>query len=439
MLNYPFKKIMSAGSIYLLLLFPLVVGAQARVMTLEEVLQAGLDNSRQLQVSAARIAAAQAKVAQYRDQLAPSLVYSGSYYRLSDNITPFETPLFSIPVLNNQTQNRIALSETVFTGFRAKNTIEAGTFLANAAKFDADRDKADVKINLISAALNLYKLQEAVKVLDRNLAAAINRQTDLTNLRTQGLAIDNDVLKSELAVAQIQSAITETDNAIRAAQFSLSVLCNLPENTEIRIDSSSVFAAVENQVSLQDYLSNASNTAGVRASKERSAAAARQIAVSKGIMLPVVTLGANYYYNNPNQRQFPITDKFIGTWDVGVGVSWTLSGFYTSRHMIQESRANQIQNEALSLQLTDAVRSDIAANFYSWQSGLQKINTADKAVLSATENQRILQLRQTQQIATASDLLEADALLLQSQINAVSARADARSAWYRLQKSAGRL
>ncbi len=106
---------------------------------------------------------------------------------------------------------------------------------------------------------------------------------------------------------------------------------------------------------------------------------------------------------------------------------------------MEESRANQIQSEALGVQLRDAARNDIAANFYNWQTARNKISVADKSVLSAMENQRINQLRQVEQVASATDLLEADALLLQSQINAVTSRVDARSAWYRLQKSAGRL
>lgn len=431
----------SATTLGLLLtiFLPFSMQAQVRTLTLDEVVSLGVSNSRQLQVSAAKLAAAQAKVAQYRDQFIPSLTYTGSYYRLSDNVKPFETPLFTVPILLNQTQNRFALNEVIFTGFRAKNTIEASTFLANAARYDAARDQADVKINLIGATLNLFKLQEARNVFARNLATARNRQTDLTNLRTQGLAVDNDVLKSELAIAQLEAAQTETDNAIRAAQFALATLCNLPETTDIQIDSATVFAAQESAISLEEYLAGATNTAVVKAAQERNAAAVKQIAISKGVMLPLINVGANYYYNNPNQRQFPIEDKFIGTWDVGVGVTWNLSSFYTSRHQVEESRANQVQGEALANQLTDGVRTDIAGNFYTWQTTLAKIGVADKSVVSATENQRITQLRQTQQIATATDLLEADALLLQAQINAVTTRVDARAAWYRLQKSAGRL
>lgn len=413
--------------------------AQTRNMSLEEVVQLGVSHSRQLQVSNAKVLAAQARIAQYRDQLVPAINYSGSYYRLSDNVTPFETPFFSVPVLLNQSQHRVALSETIFTGFRAKNTIEAGVFLANAARFDAARDQADVKLNLIAAALNLYKLQEARKVFELNLSTARTRQNDLNHLRTQGLAVDNDVFKSELSVAQLEVALSESDNAIRAAQFSLALLCNLPEDTGIRLDSASILVATQGEGSLEDYLAGASNTAGVRAARERSSASGKQVDVSRGAVLPMVNVGANYYYNNPNIRQFPATDKFIGTWDAGVGVTWNISSLYTSRHSVEESRANQIQYEAAANQLSDAARTDIATQYYSLQSATQKIAVADQSVLSATENQRITQLRQREQVATATDLLEADAMLLQAQINAVSTRVDARAAWFRLQKSAGRL
>lgn len=429
----------------LLPVVPQSVTAQVRVLRLDEVIDLGLANSKSLQISSAKAAAAQAKTAQTHDATFPTVSYNGSYARLSENIDPFaitlpsgETQVLN-PVIPNQYLNRLSITEPVFTGLRALNTIRATEFLEQAARFDLERDRKDVQLNLTAAAINLYKLQSALKVVDKNLTTAQNRLTDTYHLRDQGLALDNDVLRSELAVTQLETAKLETANAIAAAQFNLAILLGLPTEQGIQIDSASLFSGAESAESLDFFLGNAANRADVQAADQRALAASKQVKITQGTYFPLISVGANLYTNRPNQRLFPPQDRFLSTWDAGVNVSWNLSNFYTSRHTVQESKLNFLQAELQRSQLGDAAKSDIANNFYNWQTARQKTLLAEKSVAQALENQRITQLRNTQQIASLSDLLDADALLVQAQINEVGARADARMAYFKLLKSAGKL
>jgi outer membrane protein TolC len=431
-----------------LMVIPFAVFSQkagVRTLTLEEVVQMGLANSKQVQASAARLAAAQAKTLQSRDATIPSLSYTGSYTRLSTNVSPFifhapnGSDIVLNPIIPNNYLNRLSVSEYVFTGLRALNTVKASGFLENAIRFDAEKDKKDVQLNLLNAAVNLYKLQEARRVFDRSLATAQNRQTDARNLRAQGIALDNDVLKTELSVAQLETARDETDNAIAAARYGLNVLLGLPESTPLEIDGASIFKEAASREGLDVFTGNAANRADVQASTQRVFAAEKQVEITKGTRWPLISVGANYYDNRPNQRLFPPEDKFLATWDAGITLSWNLSNLYTSRHNVQEARAGLLQNSLLRDQLTETARTEIANNYYSWVSAEQKIAVAEKAVTQATENQRITNLRSGQQIASTTELLDADTLLLQTQVNQIAARADARLAYFRLLKSAGKL
>jgi outer membrane protein TolC len=426
----------------LLLLTPAIGYSQtqqpARTLTLEEVVQLGMANSKTLQISLARADVAHSKTQQARSTTIPALNYTGSYYRLSDNVTPFETPLFTIPILLNQTLNKVSISEPIFTGFRALNTIKATEFLEKAARIDLEKDKKDVQLNLLSAAINLYKLQEARKVFERSLTTARNRLTDTQNLNKQGLALDNDVLRADLAVTQVETARMETDNALLASQYALATLLGLPTDQPLQIDAASITAAMSGET-LESFLDNATQRADYQAATQRALAASKQADVSKGAYLPLVSIGANLYANNPNQRQFPVEDRFITTWDAGVQVSWNLSGLYTSRFNVQEAKLGSIQANTQRDQIGDAARTDITNNFYAWQTAIQKIALSEKSLTQSTENQRITALRNSQQISSTTDLLDADVLLLQSQINQLSAKADAQLAYFKLLKSAGKL
>lgn len=426
-------------------LLSLPVLAQQRVMTLDEIVAAGLQNSKQLQATTAKSAAAHVKTSQYRNAFIPALNYTGTYLRVSDNIEPFGftlpdgTEKVLNPIILNQYTNRLSVSEPVFTGFRALNTLRAAEFLERAAQLDVAKDRAEVQFNLLSAALNLYKLQAARRAFEQSLPAAQTRLAELSHQRDQGLALDNDVLRAELAVNQLETARLETDNALAAARFGLAVLTGQPENTLLVVDSASVFGSSPDVAGLDSYLERAGQRAEVQSALHRALAAGKQVNVSKGAYLPLISLGANVYDNRPNQRVFPPEDQFKSTWDAGVTVSWNLSGLYTNGRQVEEAKLNQQQAQLLSAQLGEAARTDIANQFYQWKSAESRIALAEKSLSQSLENRRVTEMRQQQQVASVSELLEADTEWVQAQINAISVRTDARLAYFRLLKSSGKL
>jgi outer membrane protein TolC len=73
----------------------------------------------------------------------------------------------------------------------------------------------------------------------------------------------------------------------------------------------------------------------------------------------------------------------------------------------------------------------------TYQTALQKITLAQKSIDQAKENQRIMNLRYNSQVATLTELLEADGLYTQAQLNLVNAQIDAELAYAKLQKSIG--
>lgn len=436
----------------LLLLSSFVLSAQIvqngkeHLISVEELLTNAVGNSKTLQVAAARIAIADAKSDQINAALLPTIAYTGGYTRLSTNVEPFAITFPNgqqevlNPILPNQFVNRISISEPLFTGFRGLNSIELYHILACATRLDAKRDSGELKINVLTAALNLYKLQEAQQIFNANLRTAENRLIDLDNLRKQGIVLNNDVMKAELAKAQIETARIETENNILATQYALCLLAGLPENTPLRIDSSSIFRYLPTQnQDLNALLSGAAQKRpDINALDTRLMASEKQIKISQGSKYPFVTATANLYFNNPNQRVFPPEARFYGTWDIGIALNWNLTNLYTARFHIAEARANHLQNRLQREQLSDAARSEITNNYYTWQTQQQKVKFAEKAIAQATENRRIVEARQAQQIASSTELLDADALLLQTQINRITAQTDERLQYYKLLKSAGK-
>ncbi len=415
----------------------------AKKMTLNEVVNMGLQNSKQLRISAGKVEAIQARVQQVKNQLLPSVNLSTNYTRISDNIEPFKigapgSEKILNPQILNQSYNRIGLQYGIFTGFRAINTLKANEFLAKAAELDVEKDRSEVKLNLINAYYNFYKLIVSKRVLENNLKTLNSRLTDTKNFVANGVALQNDLLKLELNQANLQQNLVDVQSAIDITNFNLDLMIGLPTETQIEIDETSLIA--KNEVTKSSDMIGVAlqNRSELKATALRQSAGERSVEISKGNYYPVVSIGANYDYNLPNQRVFPQQDAFKGTWAAGITASYNLVNLYSTKALVQEQQANLAQTITQKEQLSDAIKMEVNANVSAYQTALQKITLAEKSITQATENQRIMKLRYTSQVATLTELLEADSLFTQAQLNLVNAKVDAELAYSKLMKSLGK-
>jgi outer membrane protein TolC len=436
------KRIFNCILSLLLALTPFLTFSQnIKTLTIEEAIDLGLNSSKQLKLTGAKLDVAKAKRLQYLNAQIPNVTLNSSYYRLSDNVEPFalRSPQgdFVIPQIINQYTNRLSASQVVFGGLRAVNFYESSKFLEKAAELDIDKDKIEVKNNIAAAYLNLYKLQSSHDILEKNGDVLRGRLNDIKNFVKQGTAIENDQLRAELAVSQLDVNKKDIENAIETANFNLDLMLGLPTDTKLELNTSQLFAG-KSVGDVNSYLNGINNRPDLMASDFRSQATAKQVEIVKGGMLPTISVGANAYLNNPNARVFPPSAYFKGTWDVGVSLSYNLTNLYTGKYQIQEAQANVAQANLVKGQMLDAAKMEVNANYYTYQTALEKIQFSEKIIAQATENQRVMKNRYNAQMITIGELLDADFIVIQSNINLAIAKADAELAYFKLLKSVGK-
>ena len=428
----------------LFLALPFIAKSQTvRTITLDEAIKLGLKHSQQLKISGVKYTIATAKREQFWGTQIPAISLVSGYSRLSDNVAPFkfQTPgtsetIILNPQILNQFTNRISAQQVVFSGFRSVNFYKSAEFLEKAAALDIDKDRIEIKNNIAAAYYNLYKLQSSDEILGENLKVLRGRYNDVQNFVKNGTALENDALKSDLAISQLEMAKSDVENGIKVAQYNMCILLGLPTDTRIELDKSKLFP--EKTVnSLDFYLNSLTSRPDINATELRRQAALKGIEVAKGNVYPVISLNANYYENRPNQRVFPQQDAFKGTWDAGILLIYNLTGAYTTKFQVKEAQANLAQTDALKTQMTEGAKMEVTANFYAYQSAINKIALTLKSIAQSTENQRVMKNKFDAQMITIGELLDADFLVIQSKLNLETAKADAEMAYYKLLKSVG--
>lgn len=413
-------------------------------LTLDEAVKIGIEASQQLKATGAKLDVTKAKTLQFRNAQLPDVSLKSAYTRLSDNITPYSFKLPGMtdalvlnPQILNQFSNGLSLQQYVFTGFRAKYALESAVFLEKAATLDVEKDRIEVKNNIISAYLNLLKLQTSKAVFTENIHVLRGRLGDVKNFVKSGTALENDQLKAEIAVSQIELSLKEVENAIEVANFNMNLMLGLPLDTRLELDNS-VISTERELADLNTYLQSIDTRPDLTATDLRHQATLKNVEIAKGAKLPTLAIGGNLLYANPNPRIFPAQDVFKGTWDLGLQLSYNLTSLYTTKAQVAEAQANVMVSNAQKQELTNAAKMEVNANYYAYQSARDKVDLMQKTIAQTTENQRVVKNRYQTHVATIGELLDADGMVLQAKLNLEIAKTDAIMTYYKLQKSVGK-
>ncbi len=425
----------------ILLSFPYLVNVQAQTtkkLTLQEAFILAAQNSKQLQLDSLKVQSLDYKKKQVQNAMIPVLAIGSSYTRLSDNIADLTLGPITISQIVNQYNNRVSIQQPIFQGLKNWNTMKAINQQKLATDLDKQRDQQDIKLNVIQTYYNLYKLQQAKTLLDSNIGQTQVRVNDITKFKNAGLALNNDVMRTELQKTNLLVSKADIESAIDIINFNICILLGLDNNTKIEVENPETVKDANNTI--ESMLSSSyTDRAELKAQDYRSKAADYQIKASKSAYMPTVSAVGNGYYNNPNQRVFPPEASFKATWDVGVSVSWNIMQLYTARAIVGDAKNQKAQLQQATAQIKDGISMEVNAAYETLKVALLKIDLAQRAIEQATENKRILDNRFGAQIALLSDVLEGDQLLLQAQTNLLNAQADAAIANYKLQRTLGQI
>ncbi len=439
MLVHVFKKTMA---IALLLVF--MTGAfaqQVKKLTIDEAVDLGMSYNKQLKASKAIVGASDAKYKQYLGMLAPAVSINSSITHNSDNLPFYDNaPIFGTNITfpataYNYYLNSLNISQVVFAGLRGWNTLAMTKEQTRAAQYDLAADKLTVKNNIIVAYYNHYKLIESKKVVDENIKVLQQRLKDAQNLQTVGMALKNDVLQVQLSISNLQQSAAEVQSGIDVSNYNLDVMLGLPDSIRIEIEESGLLTD-KAEFDLGNGLKNALvRRPEVKAADMRLDISHKQLKIARGMYSPVISGAFNYVYNEPNQREFIGPVEFKYAWDIGVRLSWNVTGLFTNQFQTKEAKLNIQQAEAQHDQLTDNIKMEVNSNFAAYKLALDKIELNKESIAQAVENQRMSKDQYQNGIKNITDMLNADNLVIVSEINMLNARIDAEIAYAKLLKS----
>jgi len=436
-------KTFSVGlSLLILTAYNLSAQTQTRTLNLDEAVQLGLQNSKQLKRSQYKIDEALTKVAQAKDAALPSAKVSFQYLhalmlsRLIEipGVTkePIKVP-FDFPAY----MGTLSVSEPIFAGNQFKYARQSADLMVQMSRVDADKDKDDITWLVISSYINYNKILQNQLIVAQNMQDVQGKLEEITKYEGQGLATKNDVLRFQLQQSQLQLTEIELENNRRIANYNMNVLLGLPDSTQLILPAPS-YKLNENPV-FADLLQQAeTNRRELQDISYQTKLADVNIKQIHDKRLPTVAATAGMYYINPTGQVIPTRNNLIAPLTLGIGASWDIGTLYTNKNKEKEAAIQRQELNTAKDQSMDEIHKDVNKNFILYKVSLEKIRVLQEAVAQAEENERITESKFRNNLVNTTDRIDAQTLLYQARVNLELAKSDATIAWYDMLHSTGK-
>lgn len=424
----------------LILLAPLPTATQPRLLlSVDSLLQLGMAQNVQLRIlrQQEEMARSRAKTARTAKLPEVQVGLKGGY--LGQPIV-FREGLShpTRPQSPHWLQNyEIDLSQPIYQGGRIRYSIEKADIEQKIAELQTLQNEADIKLALLEQYMQLFSLYKQQTVLARNIEESTKRLENIKSKKRQGLITNNDVLRSELQLTNDRLALQEVDNSLTLMSQQLDILLGLDEQTLI-VPDTTLLRQINPTSDYADYLQKAyRDDWTMRRLRQETQLALNNQRLVKAEFLPQLSLYAGNTLARPITRT--MADYYNNSWNIGLTLSYPLSSLYKNRHKLEEARLNINASQQQEELRKQSLRMEIRTALIRHQEAQDRVKALELSVRQARENYRIMRNRYFGQLSILTDLLDANSVLLDAELQLTTARARVIYTYYELQKACGLL
>ena len=336
-----FLKYKCIGTLFLFMLAAFNVNAQTpaatnQTMTLEQCIEYALKNNIQIKQSELNTELSHITLTQSKANLLPSLNANASHsYNIGRTIDRFTNTFADAQVLS---QNfGVSTDVNLFSGLQNINTIQQNKFAYLAGKYDIEKMKNDVSLNIATAYLQVLFSMEALDNA-KNQMGITAAQVDRTKILVDAGSVARGTLldiQSQLASEELN--LTNTQNQLDISYLNLAQLLNMTSaeglaivKPELNIAGDALLTATPTQI----YNSAVSNLPEIKSAEYSVKSAEKSVDVAWGGLSPRLSFSASYGtgYSGLSQRltALPTFQGYSPNGDVTSSGDTVYSPFFSS-------------------------------------------------------------------------------------------------------------
>ena len=414
---------------------------QSYVLTLERMFTLADENSKTIQVeNVARSEAQEAvRVAQNGRlpdiELSLSASYLGNGCLMDRDFTNGQN--IKMPHFGNNLA--IKATQLIYGGGVVNTGIAMAKLKEEMASVNMEATRSRVRFMLTGFYLDLYKLQNVLKVYDRNIELAKVVIADTKARNEAGVVLQNDITRYELLLKNLELGRKRVGNSVEILNYDLVTILGLPAETSVQLDTTLLAQSfpVQDMAYWQQLAEN--EAPAVKQSALAVEMSKKNEKMVRAERLPSVALVAANHFDGPITIEVPVIDKNFNYWYVGVGVSYKLSSLYKSGKNIKRARISTDVNRRRREEVLEQTSLAVQADYTQYMEAYDEVSTLEKNVQLAKENYEVTETRYRNEMALVTEMLDASNQLLDAELQLANARINVIFNYYKLKNTSGNL
>ena len=408
--------------------------AQSRTMGIEEMFRLADENSKSIQTFRTGKEVADENLKAAKAQRLPdiSASLSGSYWgngklwdRDFSNATKIEMPHWG---------NNFALEAqlAIYAGGAISSGIELAELEKQLAEMDWQKNRQDIRFLLVGHYLNLYKLNNQIEVLHKNLELTDQIIANMQARLEQGTALQNDITRYELQRETLRLQLAKVEDACKIANHQLVITLHLPEGTVVQPDTTLNDSQIQTmseanwqELAAQNNLNLQQAETGIKVNRQR-------VKMERSERLPKISLVAAEHLDGPITIEVPVLDNNFNYWFVGVGVKYNISSLFKNNRKLKAARLNVRKAQETYELAQEQTNHAVQESYVNFLTSFTDLRTQQKSVELADENYSVTSNRYQNDLALLTDMLDASNMKLSADMGLVNARINVIFNYYKM-------
>lgn len=408
--------------------------AQTRQMGIDEMFRLADEQSKSVQTYRTGADAADKALRAAKAQRLPDISVSLSASYLGDgriwdrdfgNGMKVDMPHFG----NNFT---LEAQQVVYSGGAISSGIRQAELAKTLAQLDMQKNVQEIRFMLVGNYLDLYKLDNQMKVLEKNIGLTEQVIANMKARREQGTVLKNDITRYELQREQLKLQLSRVADMRKIANHQLATTLHLPEGTVISPDTTlleqQITALTEN-----DWQQAAkANNIDLKQAQASISMNEQKVRQERAELLPHIAIVAEEHLDGPVTIEVPALDNNFNYWYIGIGIKYNLSSLFKNNRRMKQARLNvrraREQHELAQEQVNNAVQ----AGYVNFLTAFTDLRTQENSVKLADENYAVTSHRYKNEMALLTDMLDASNTKLGADLDLVNARINVVYNFYKM-------
>lgn len=405
----------------------------AGIFTLKHAVETALKANIALKISKEEANAALAAEKKQKTNFLPTFNATYQYEYIDEEAT------MGTIVMGSQEEYTLIskVTQPIFTGFSLLNQYKIAKLGFDAAKINEKLKRLEIIFEAKKMFFSLLKAEKLLKISQDTVTQITAQKEVAKNFYEVGMTPLNDLLQAKVELANARQELISAQNNLEIAKSNFNVLLSRPINESVKLEDVLSYTTFEHDI---DYCFKTAkkNRLELKIADLEIKIVEKEIKLAQKNYYPSINLVGSYFKRG-TEWDVDGGDYIYDPegWSITAVASWDFWEWGRSNYEVKEKQSRLSQAQYQKAEILDNIRIEVKQAYLNTLESEKNITTVKKAIEQAKENFRINKERYKEQIATSTDVLDAQTLLSRTMTNYYKALYDFKIAKASIYKAMG--